>query len=73
MIRKLKASGTVLYGRAMMAQLASEMAHLNVDKPVIVAQHGFEKKALKAASLFNSGLFSSIPIIIAIHCKESAN
>ncbi len=64
MIRKFKASGTVLYGRAMMAQLASEIIHLKVEKPVVVAQNGFERKAWKVALLFNSGLFGSIPVVV---------
>lgn len=63
MIKKLKASGTVLYGQAMIAQLALEMAHLKVKKPAIVVQHGYGKKALKAASMFSSGLYRSIPVI----------
>jgi|GEM_PF-292240 len=64
MIKTLKPAGTVMFGRAMMAQLGSEMAHLNVEKPVIVAQHGYEKKAMKAASLFNSGHYASIPVVV---------
>lgn len=63
MIRTFKASGTILYGRAMMAQLASEMSHLRVKNPVIVTEQKFRRKALKAAALFNSGHFGSVRLV----------
>jgi alcohol dehydrogenase len=63
MIKKFKASGTVLCGRAMMAQLASEMVLLKVENPVIVAQDGFKKEAKKAALMFNSGIYESISVV----------
>lgn len=63
MIREFKAAGTVLFGKAMAAQLVVEMEQQNVKKPVIIAQRGFEGRARKAGKLLTAGLYHSLDMI----------
>jgi len=62
MNKVFKPAGTVLFGRAMLAQLASEMALLNVKYPVVVTLPDTMKKAVRAAGKLAPGFISSLPV-----------
>ncbi|MDA3956799.1 iron-containing alcohol dehydrogenase, partial [Oceanispirochaeta sp.] len=55
-----KPAGTILFGRAMTAQLASELIHLQVQKPVVLTDSENMKKAARAARNMAPGFVSSL-------------
>jgi len=57
-----KPAGTVLYGRAMKAQLAYELVHLGVKNPVVVCDPAGLNAASRAARHLLPGFISSIRV-----------
>ena len=63
MIKEFKAAGTILFGKAMTAQLLLEMKLSGVKKPVIIGEIGYNRKARKIGRLLSSGLYSFIDML----------
>lgn len=61
---KYSSTGTILFGRGMMAQLSYEMSLLNVKNPVILTRAKNMGKAIKAGRLLLPGISSNLPIQI---------
>jgi alcohol dehydrogenase len=65
MINVLKPSGTLMYGKAMLAQLAHEMDLIGVRNPVMISGVKYIKKAKKAASALATGFSGGIRLTTA--------
>ncbi|MBI9108354.1 MAG: iron-containing alcohol dehydrogenase [Spirochaetales bacterium] len=61
----LKPAGTLLFGRAMLAQLAHEMDLLGVRNPVMITDKKHLKRARKAASMLASELSGGLKLTVA--------
>jgi len=60
--KEFRPAGTVLYGKAMKAQLASELVHLGVKNPVVVTDPSSMKAAARAARHLLPGFMPSIRV-----------
>jgi len=65
MTMKLKPAGTLLYGRAMLAQLAHEMHLLGVRKPVIITDGKYFSRAKKAAAMLTPDFSEGIRLTVS--------
>ncbi|QEN06520.1 iron-containing alcohol dehydrogenase [Oceanispirochaeta crateris] len=66
-----KPAGTILYGRGMIAQLASELALLNVACPTVLTEVSLMKKALRAARQLAPGFVQSLELTSASPSEKS--
>ncbi|MBB6479314.1 iron-containing alcohol dehydrogenase [Spirochaeta isovalerica] len=71
MIREFKAAGTVLWGKAMAAQLVVEMEQQHVKRPVIITEKHNLRKAEKAGKLLTAGYYHSIDLLLVDENHDS--
>ena len=65
MIQRVKPPGTLLFGKAMLAQFSHQLFLAGAKNPVMITTRNYRRKAMQAARVISSGLPETIPVLVS--------